>query len=334
MRNFAMMVSCLSGFLFGLGGSVMAQSPIFAPDSPWANYGFVPDDYDTKIDAELGFISLYRSQPDSNPFVFVPPATPILNMDQLAGSGGTGFDGLLTIKRIAGNSHPIDLQTRFFESRGMTSLNILEASPFVVPVFYNGIPIDPVPDYFVDYETDIQSAELNLRTKVFSRMHFVAGIRYFELAERFDIVETLISTPAQRFGFFSSNENDAIGGQIGLEGVLLSRRFGKITGGVKWAYLSNSVEGEGMATDPSSGNPLITNLDDTETTHLIDVQLGATLSITHWLGLYAGYQGLFGSDFALAPTQSRFSQLSQPTNPVVFESTHWHGYRLGVSLTW
>ncbi|MFN7873915.1 MAG: hypothetical protein ACK5PB_01260 [Pirellula sp.] len=334
MRNFAMMVCCLIGVFVGFVDTAFAQSPIFAPDSPWANYGFVPDDYDTKIDAELGFISLYRSKPDSNPFVFAPPSTTLLNMDQLAGSGGTGVDGLLTIKRIAGNSHPIDLQTRFFESRGMTSLRILESSPAVVPVFYSGIPADPSQNYFVDYETDIQSAELNLRTNVFSKLHFVAGIRYFELAERFDIIETLVSTPEERFGFFSSNENDAIGGQIGLEGILLSRSFGKITGGVKWAYLSNSVEGEASATDILTGNPLITNLNDTETTHLIDVQLGATLSITHWLGLYAGYQGLFGSDFALAPTQSRFSRLVLPTNPVVFESTHWHGYRLGVSLTW
>jgi hypothetical protein len=254
-------------------------------------------------------------------------------MDQLAGSGGTGFDGLLTIKRIAGRSHPIDLQTRFFESRGMTSLNVIEFNPEVVPVFYNGIPIAPVSSYLIDYETDMQSAELNLRTPVLSRFYAVAGLRYFEVAERFDIVETAISTPAQRFGFFSSNENDAIGGQVGLEGVLVARNYGRITGGVKWAYLSNSVEGVAFASD-ASGSPLTTNLNDTETTHLIDVQLGATFSVTHWLGLYAGYQGLFGSDFALAPTQSRRSQLVLPANPVVFESTHWHGYRLGASLTW
>jgi hypothetical protein len=55
MRNFAMMVCCLIGVFVGMVGSAIAQSPIFAPDSPWANYGFVPDDYDTKIDAELGF---------------------------------------------------------------------------------------------------------------------------------------------------------------------------------------------------------------------------------------------------------------------------------------
>jgi hypothetical protein len=333
MRNAVTIFCCLLGFFITMNDSGIAQSPIFAPDSPWADYGFVQDDYDTKIDAEFGFISLYRSQPDSNPFVFALPSTTLLNMDQLAGSGGTGFDGLLTIKRIAGSKHPIDLQTRFFESRGMASLNVIEFNPEVVPVFYNGIPADPASSYLVDYETDLQSAELNLRTQILSRLYAVAGLRYFEIAERFDIVDSAVSSPAQRFGFFSSNDNDAIGGQIGLEGVLVNRSFGRITGGVKWAYLSNSVEGVASASD-TSGSPLITNLDDTETTHLIDVQLGATFSVTHWLGLYAGYQGLFGSDFAMAPTQSRNSQLVLPTNPVVFESTQWHGYRLGASLTW
>ncbi len=333
MRNLAMMACCLIGFLFGLGGSAIAQSPIFAPDSPWANYGFVPDDYDTKFDAELGFISLYRSQPDSNPFVFVPPATPILNMDQLAGNGGTGIDGMLNVKRVFNCAHRVDLQTRFFESRGMTSLHLIESTPVVVPVFYNGIPISPAQRYLIDYESDLQSAELNLRTPILSRLFLVGGIRYFEIEERFDIVDSDVSTPAARLGFFSNIDNDAIGGQLGLEGILLSRRFGSITGGVKWACLSNSVEGLARASN-SSGAPLITNFDDTEISHLIDLQLGATFSITHWLGLYAGYQGLFGSDFALGPTQSRQSQLVLPTNPVTFESTQWHGYRLGASLTW
>ncbi|MCU0721609.1 MAG: hypothetical protein MUC83_18005 [Pirellula sp.] len=333
MRKSATMICSLLGFIYAMVGFGVAKSPIFAPDSPWANYGFVTDDYDTRIDAELGFISLYRSQPDSNPFVFALPSTTLLNMDQLAGSGGTGFDGLLTIKRIAGNSQPIDLQTRFFESRGMTSLNLIEFTPVVIPVFYNGIPIDPAQSYLIEYETDLQSAELNLRTQILPRLHAVAGLRYFEIAERFDIVNSAVSSPTQRFGFFSSNENDAIGGQLGLEGVLISRGFGRLTGGVKWAYLSNSVEGIATASD-TSGSPLTTILNDTETTHLIDVQLGATFSVTHWLGLYAGYQGIFGSDFALAPTQSRRSQIVLPTNPVIFESTHWHGYRIGAALTW
>lgn len=328
-------IALFCSFLLLLGslGVAVGQSPVFAPGSPWSTYGLLPEDQDTKFDAEVGFISLYRSQPDSNPFVFAPPASALLNMDQLAGDGGTGIDAMLNVKRVMNCSHRVDLQTRFFESRGMTSLNLIESTPVVVPVFYNGIPISPAQRYLIDYESDMQSAELNLRTPILSRLFLVGGIRYFEVEERFDIVDSNVSTPAARLGFFSNIDNDAIGGQLGLEGILLSRRFGSINGGVKWACLSNSVEGLARASN-SSGAPLITNFDDTEISHLIDVQLGATFSITHWLGLYAGYQGLFGSDFALGPTQSRFSSLVQPTNPVVFESTHWHGYRLGASLTW
>jgi hypothetical protein len=254
-------------------------------------------------------------------------------MNELAGSGGKGFDGMLNAKRVIGGQHPLDLQLRFFESRDMLfSRGILSPSS-VIPVFYNAIPVTPANDYIVDYTSDLQSGEINLRTPLFQRLYGIAGIRYFELEEQFDIIDVAATSATTTAGFFSGVDNDAIGGQIGLEGVLFSGKRGRVTGGVKWGLLSNSVRGIAMATT-TSGNPLSSRLAETQSTQLIDIQLGGTFSITDWLGLYGGYQGLIGSDFALGPTQSRESRISDPTNPVAFESEQWHGYRIGVALAW
>jgi hypothetical protein len=301
--------------------------------NPWSNYRLTPEDCDHWYEAEVGFISLFRSQPASMPFVFTPSASVLLDMNELSGSGGKGFDGMLNAKRVIGGNHPLDFQMRFFESREMLFSRGILSNPSVIPVFYNRIPGNPAADYRVNYESDLQSGEINLRTPIFQRLYGVAGIRYFELEEQFDIIDVLASTADTRSGFFSGVDNDAIGGQIGLEGVLFSGKRGRITGGVKWGLLSNSVRGIAMASD-GSGNPLTSRLAETQSTQLIDIQLGGTFSLTDWLGIYGGYQGLIGSDFALGPAQSRESDIFNPTNPVTFESEQWHGYRMGVALAW
>jgi hypothetical protein len=301
--------------------------------NPWSNYRLTPEDCDNWYEAEVGFISLFRSQPASMPFVFTPSASVLLDMDELTGSGGKGFDGMLNVKRVIGGNKPVDFQMRFFESREMLFSRGILSTPAVIPVFYSGIPATPATDYRVTYESDLQSGEINLRTPVIQRLYGVAGIRYFELEEQFDIVDVAASGSGIQSGYFSGIDNDAIGGQIGLEGILFSGKRGRITGGIKWGLLSNSVRGIAMATDVS-GNPLTTRLAETEAAQLIDLQLGGAFAIVDWLSLYGGYQGLIGSDFALAPTQSRESSIFNPTNPVTFESTQWHGYRLGVALAW
>ena len=330
--SFAMICQFLIA-LFAIPAIGTCQTARPQANNPWSNYRLTPDDCEAWYDAEVGFISLFRSQPSSMPFVFTPSASVLLDMNELSGNGGRGFDGMLNAKRVVGGNHPLDFQMRFFESREMLFSREIIAAPAVVPVFYNGIPATPVNNYRVHYETDLQSAEMNLRTPVFQRLYAVAGIRYFEVEEQFDIIDSAASTPDTLVGFFSGIDNDAFGGQLGLEGVLLSGKRGRITGGVKWALLSNSVRGTAIAND-TSGNPLTTRLAQTESTQLIDLQLGGSLAIVDWLSLYGGYQGLIGSDFALGPTQSRVSSLILPVNPVTFESSQWHGYRIGVAMTW
>ena len=326
-------VCCLLIAVFALPAIGTCQTAQPQSDNPWSNYRLTPDDCDNWYEAEIGFISLFRSQPLSDPFVFTPTSSVLLDMNELSGNGGSGFDGMLNAKRVFGRNNPVDLQLRFFESRNMLFHRGILSDPAVIPVFYNGIPVTPSVDNQVTYRTDIQSAEINLRKPFFSRLHGVIGIRYLEVEEQFDIVDSTTSTADSFNGFFSAIENDAIGGQIGLESVILSGKRGKITGGVKWGLLSNSVRGIAMASDPS-GSPLTTRFADTQATQLIDLQLGGSFAIVDWLSLYGGYQGLIGSDFALGLTQSRVSRLVVPTNPVNFESEQWHGYRIGVALTW
>lgn len=301
-------------------------------DNPWSTYNRAAEERDDWFEAQVGFLSLYRSAPDSFPFVFDSVGNELLNMDALAGGGGKGFDGTLTMKRALGHTHPLDLQLRFFESRDMHSMYEIQSDPNVNFVFFSGLPADPENLYRIEYESNLQSGEINFGLPFSAKIRGLLGLRYIELEERFDIIDVVNSSSTGTTGFFSENDNDAFGGQLGLEGWVYTGQRLSVGSSLKWALLSNSVRGTAIAT--SGGSPIVSILADTESAQLFDLQLYANYWITDWLGFYGGYQGLYGTDFALGPTQSRNSSIFDPVSAVSYESSQWHGYRLGLSASW
>ena len=95
---------------------------------------------------------------------------------------------------------------RFFQASGMTAKQTLTATQ-VIPLFYDGVPINPTNSNDLLYLNKIRSFEANLVYRTPFRVRFLSGFRYFEVAEIYDVVDNVASGNGTAVGFFSRAEN-------------------------------------------------------------------------------------------------------------------------------
>ncbi len=72
---------------------------------------------------------------------------------------------------------------RFFQAGQMEFDQYLGATR-ITPIFYNGIPANPVNAEHVEYDTLVRSFEANFAYRLPLRFRLVAGFRFFEIEER------------------------------------------------------------------------------------------------------------------------------------------------------
>ncbi len=284
------------------------------------------------VGLEMGGIWLSRKAPDSQDFVFDGTGNTLLNADQLQGNMGCGLDATLSLFNLFGDSKAVDVQMRFFQASDMAAHETLTATS-VIPVFYNSVPATPAASYNLDYESQIRSFEANLVARTPYRLRFLAGFRFFEVDEIFNVIDNTSSSSTTTLGSFSRSENTMAGGQIGAEGTLLSNGYSRLFGSFKWALLSNDVVGTASAND-SSGNPVQADARDNIASQLLDFQIGSSLGLSRYFSLYTGYQGLVASDIALGLEQSRNASLFANNNPVFVSDSQWHGFKITGMFTW
>lgn len=278
---------------------------------------------------ELGAVWLRRSTPDSFNFVFDQASNVLLNMNQMQGSVGDGFDTKLHFYNLFSDCKAIDLEMRFFQASDMNFDQTVTATQ-VIPVFFNAVPATPATANEILYESRVRSFETNLVARTPYRVRLLGGYRYFELAEDFNIFDNTGSTPTL---VRSRTRNGMHGGQIGTEAVVVSNAHCKIWGSFKWAALGNDVGGNAVAVNPATGGALVSILSGTNTAHLLDFELTASLAITRSFSIYSGYQGLAAYGVGLATSQSRDLSIFAANNPIVFDDAQWHGFKLGCVAT-
>lgn len=278
---------------------------------------------------EIGFISMRRSTPQSFSFVQDQNGAELLNMDQLQGGSGYGLDTKLHFYNLFSDSKAIDVEMRYFQVSDMTFDQTLTATQ-VIPLFFNAVPASPVSTNQVYYNSLIRSFESNLVARTPWRIRMLAGFRYFEVDDDFNINNNIAQPPTQ---VRSRTRNSMGGGQIGTEVVLISNAHAKMWCSAKWATLNNEVTGNAVAVNPSTGSPLVSILSGSTTTQLLDLEWAGSVSITRNWSIYGGYQGLIAQGVGLATSQSRDSSLFSPTNPITLDDPQWHGYKLGVVAT-
>lgn len=280
---------------------------------------------------EVGGIWLSRKTPDSQNLVFDQSNNVLSNANQLQGSIGSGLDTTLSFFNVF-RENPVDFQMRFFQASRMTAEQTLTATS-VVPRFYQGIPINPTASNELFYDSKVRSFEANVVYRTPFRIRFLSGLRYFEVDEKYNIIDNVNSQSGTFNGFFSRTDNSMIGGQIGAEGVLVSNENGRIFGSCKWALLGNDVTGSARAAN-SSGAPLIARASDSITSQLLDLQLGGSLGLSRCISIYGGYQGLVASDLGMVLEQNRNADIFAGTNPIFRSDGQWHGFKTNVVFAW
>ena len=290
-----------------------------------------PDKFKPLWGLEVGAIWLSRKTPDAQNLVFDQSNAVISNANQLQGKMGSGLDTTLSFYNVF-REKPIDFEMRFFQTNRMTAEQTLTATQ-VIPLFYQGTPINPVSSNNVFYDSRIRSFEANTVFRTPFRIHFLTGLRYFEVDEKYNIINNVNSQNGVIAGFFSRTDNSLIGGQVGAEGVLVSTNNGRIFGSVKWALLENDVTGFARAAN-ASGAPLNENASDSIGSQLLDLQLGGSLGLSHCISIYGGYQGLIASDLGMALEQNRNASLFTPTNPIFRSDAQWHGFKTDIVFAW
>jgi hypothetical protein len=291
-----------------------------------------PQRFKPVVGLEMGGLFLSRGAPDPFDLVFDQSGNVLFNTSQLQSDMGGGLDTTLSLLNFFSDQNAIDIQLRFFQVSDMATSQRVTGTQ-IVPVFFNGIPAVPLDAYDINVDSHIRSFESNLVARTPYRLRFLAGFRFFEADENFDIIDVAGSSSSIILGYRSRAENTMAGGQIGAEGTILSNGWSRVFGSFKWALLSNDVVGTASATD-TSGNPLQADARDSISSQLLDFQLGSSLSFSRWFSLYAGYQGLVASDLALALDQSRNASIFASSNPVFASDAQWHGFKITGMATW
>lgn len=312
-------------------------SPVFCQQAfDFSNQGSLdldtPQRFKPVVGLEMGGIWLGRSANKPQDLVFDGTGNLLLDSSQLQGKMGAGLDSTLNLFNFFSDQNAIDVQMRFFQAGDMQAHQTITATQ-VSPHFFSGVPAIPSNSYDINYETRIRSFESNLVARTPYRIRFLAGFRFFEVDEIYDVIDNPNTSSSLRIGFFSKAENTMAGGQLGAEGTLLSNGHSRVFGSFKWALLANDMVGSARAST-AAGAPLQADARDSITSQLLDFQLGSSLSLSRTLSFYAGYQGLMASDIALALEQNKNASIFTNSNPVYTADTQWHGFKITGMATW
>lgn len=204
----------------------------------------------------------------------------------------------------------------------------------ITPVFFGGVPAEPVDAYTASYQSSIKSFELNIWARRSESLRVGYGLRHFAIEESFDITQDDPPTPATgggagptTVGFFSTTDNRLIGGQIMVE---LFRRItagSYLEGGVKGMLLNNRSELDvETETIQLSG-------EDSSITGGVNFHGGISYRPFRGFNLRAGYEGVFIGSVASGLSQSENNNLFEGSISPVGESLYYGGGYFGCTIT-
>ncbi|MEM6366444.1 MAG: hypothetical protein AAF745_18605, partial [Planctomycetota bacterium] len=156
-----------------------------------------------------------------------------------------------------------------------------------------------------------------------------AGLRWIDLAEDFDILDTASLSTQVINGFRSQVDNEAFGFQLGMEATLWSNDILRLFWGGKYAYLSNDVTGDGIAQNA------VIQFEDTLDSSLLEMEIGISARIARWASVEFAYHGLQLYDVAGILSQSRGIDILGVSDPEPISSDiGWNGFHFGFNFMW
>ena len=205
----------------------------------------------------------------------------------------------------------------------------------ITPIFFGGIPAEPVESYEATYTSELTNIEANVWNRVGERLKIGFGARYIKLEEQFDIefIEDPNSTSGStttgmmmQEGFFSNTANRIFGGQVmaRLYRPVVNKVY--IEGGVDAGFGTNRITADSDTANVDS------NTEDETGTGFFSFSGGVTYRALNGLSLRAGYEGLLLTDVALSPDQSTAIDAINGTGEIQTGSLYFSGAYFGGTI--
>ncbi len=205
------------------------------------------------------------------------------------------------------------------------SINVSADAPLIFP-FFGGVPANPRNEYDVMYKSTLNSGELNLRHRSYSRVNLLAGLRILDLNERFTIRDNT-------GGWFSGTDNDLFGFQLGGDAYLLNVRRSIIFSTIKAGVYYNQADVKARAASVV-GNPLRIRVREENSAFVGDLALGMLIPMGPAADLRIAYQGLYMDGVGLAPDQADNYSLFDGIGTFDTSTIFYHGGFIGFDLFW
>ena len=254
-----------------------------------------------KWSVRAGALFLERSRPDSGLLAFElggPPPELIraqdFDFDTRAGAE-------ISIIRHSILRSQTDLEVRYFGVDSWTATT--PSTPSTNPVFNYATPFFFAPPGTAisgSYHSELQNVEVNFRRHFHNWLQILAGMRYVQLDERLEMIQTVGGGP---FVASTDTKNELIGAQFGADILMLQRGRVGLETLLKAGIYNNSAKSHSTATN--AGAPVIpgSNASDDDVAFIGELGITGTYQFTNSLSLRGGYQILWTEGIATASEQ-------------------------------
>ena len=256
---------------------------------------------------------------NASDLTFSPAAGPRLSLIR---HGASGWDIELNYFSIQGWGATADVPNASFPM-GFGYLAIDEAIPL------------PVTDAAFQYHSRLDSGELNFRHRVHERLTWLAGFRWVELGESYDVTgtESIYSTP------FQHNVrafNHLYGAQAGADLTLWKGEKGlRIDALGRAGIFYNAADQDNILTDPAGIGTLSAAAATSHTAFVGEVGLVGSYQVNRHLSVRGGYELMWIDGVALAPNQIAATDFGLGSVGVnASSSVFYHGATAGLQLAW
>ncbi|MCA9215356.1 MAG: hypothetical protein KDB27_19960 [Planctomycetales bacterium] len=262
---------------------------------------------------------------DANSFNFFDPNTyqPLGGLGNISDDVKPGF-------RVSIVDHDEDgtaTELSFFQMEKFGDPYTVTSSQPITYVYYFTVPANPATSYDLDYSSRFRGIELNRKREFGSRFTGIAGIRYVQLSESFNINSS---------GGASSSkiDNELYGLQLG--GDLKLFNLGRVQFGatVKGGSYLNHAHVSASVVRASSGQFARFVDNEDEIAFVGETMIGAFFPVGPKGNIRIGYQMYYLDGIGLSPDQSNTYSLFAQSGSIDTRDVWFHGGYVGLELFW
>lgn len=283
-----------------------------------------------------GALFLRRSNPQSDTLLQdAAGVTEVLNANAFDFDHDTGWEAQAINHQLLNTNFGMDV--RYFQVNGWdTDIGSITAPaglsfPFATPL----TNVNPQ-SLSVNYRSELESGEINLRRQIGAGITLLSGARYVRLDEEGGLGFRSINTagPANTTRVNVNTDNHLFGSQVGIEAILLSRELFSLESSIKAGAYNNNASNEAIILQSAGPNFNSSSKDD-HLAFLGEIDLGGRLNLSETVSIGSGYRLLWIEGVALASEQLPRIDLAVPANTTVDTSgsPFYHGAFVHLQIT-